>query len=67
MTQRTGPDACPLNYLYWDFIARHRERFASHPRMAQMIRTLDRMKPAEVDAMREDAARFRAAVPVEPA
>jgi len=67
VTQRTGPDACPLNYLYWDFIARHRERFASHPRMAQMIRTLDRMKPAEVDAMREDAARFRAAVPVEPA
>ncbi|WP_439643086.1 hypothetical protein [Gemmatimonas sp.] len=39
--QRTGPDACPMNFLYWDFMARHRERFAKHPRMRMMTKHLD--------------------------
>jgi deoxyribodipyrimidine photolyase-related protein len=63
--RRTGDDACPVNYLYWDFIARHRERFAKHPRMAQMIRTLDKMDPGEVATMRSAAAAFRASVETE--
>ncbi|NBU29443.1 MAG: cryptochrome/photolyase family protein, partial [Caulobacteraceae bacterium] len=45
--QRTGPQACPFNALYWDFIARHRDRIAGNPRMAQMVRTYDRFDPAE--------------------
>lgn len=41
---KAGPDACPFNYLYWDFIARHRERIKGNPRMAQMVRTWDKFR-----------------------
>lgn len=58
--QATGPRACPFNALYWDFVARHADRFAKNPRMAMPLRTLARMDPARVAAMRAEAARFLA-------
>jgi deoxyribodipyrimidine photolyase-related protein len=56
---KTGEKACPFNVLYWDFMARHRERFANHPRMAMMIRNLDRMPDDEVVQIRRAATAFR--------
>jgi deoxyribodipyrimidine photolyase-related protein len=51
-----GGNACPLNALYWDFIARHRDRFAANPRMAMPLSTLGRMAPAKVAGLRTRAA-----------
>jgi len=53
-----GDRACPFNALYWDFVARHRARFRGNPRMAQMIRTLDRMDAAKVAAIGRQATAF---------
>jgi deoxyribodipyrimidine photolyase-related protein len=63
--RRHGDDACPVNALYWDFLDRHRARFADHPRMAMMIRTLDRFPAAERAAIRATAAAVIARVPFE--
>ena len=58
--QRTGPDACPFNALYWDFIARHRGKIGGNPRMAQMVRTYDKFAPDEQQRIADSAAAFLA-------
>lgn len=62
VTKSHGKKACPFNFLYWDFIARHAERFAANPRMAMPVRTLERMDPEKRAAIRADAAAFLAAL-----
>lgn len=42
-TKRVGDDACPYTTLYWDFLDRHRDRFAKNNRMSQAVRGLDRL------------------------
>jgi deoxyribodipyrimidine photolyase-related protein len=64
--KRTGPDACPFNALYWDFIARHAARIRSNPRMAQMVRTYDAFADAEKERIRESAAAFLAGLKPSP-
>ena len=55
---RTGPDACPFNLLYWAFLDRHRQRFEKNPRMAQMYRTWDRMDAGHRRTVLKEAADF---------
>jgi deoxyribodipyrimidine photolyase-related protein len=58
--QRTGPDACPFNALYWDFLVRHRARFEGNPRMAQMYRTYDKFTDNARAALHGQASAFLA-------
>jgi deoxyribodipyrimidine photolyase-related protein len=53
-----GENACPFNYLYWDFMARHREKLGGNNRLAMPMRTLEKMDQERVRAMRANAARF---------
>ncbi|MBP0049859.1 cryptochrome/photolyase family protein [Marinobacterium sp. AK62] len=56
--QKTGPRACPFNYLYWDFLDRHRDKLASNPRLGLAYRNLDRMSAEALEATRESARIF---------
>jgi deoxyribodipyrimidine photolyase-related protein len=56
--EKTGEKACPFNLLYWDFLIRHRDRFASNPRMAQMYRTWDKMEAGHRARVLADAGSF---------
>jgi deoxyribodipyrimidine photolyase-related protein len=54
----TGPDACPFNFLYWNFLAENGDKLAGNSRMTMMYRTLGRMDDGRVREMRTQAAAF---------
>jgi deoxyribodipyrimidine photolyase-related protein len=58
--EKTGPKACPFNYLYWDFVARNRALIAGNPRAAQAARTWDKMSEEKRAAVLQSAAAFLA-------
>jgi deoxyribodipyrimidine photolyase-related protein len=55
---KTGAEACPFNYLYWDFYARHEKRFARNPRVGMALKTLGKKSAAERKAIGESARKF---------
>jgi deoxyribodipyrimidine photolyase-related protein len=54
--QRTGPDACPFNTLYWDFLARNQKSLRRNPRMGLVMKQLERIPDDELAAIRAAAA-----------
>ena len=58
VARKNGPDACPFNYLYWDFLIRNKERLSQNPRMGMPYRTLAKMSEEKVNMITEDSQRF---------
>ncbi len=56
-TKRVGDDACPFTTLYWDFMARHEEKFLRNPRVAQQVRAA--FKLSDLDQVRVRAVEVR--------
>jgi deoxyribodipyrimidine photolyase-related protein len=58
----TGDDACPYTTLYWDFLLRHRKRFAHHPRTALQWRNLERLDAETITGICRQANDLRASL-----
>ena len=61
-TVKTGPDACPFNYLYWDFLDRNRDLLGGNPRMGMIYRSLGKMDEDRLAEIRTDSSRFLASL-----
>jgi deoxyribodipyrimidine photolyase-related protein len=56
--EKTGADACPLNYLYWNFLIDNRDKLQGNHRLAPIYRTLQKMDDARVKDIQADSKRF---------
>jgi deoxyribodipyrimidine photolyase-related protein len=55
---KTGPHACPFNYLYWAFLIRQKNRLANNQRLSMPYRTLARWPPERQAAILAEADAF---------
>ena len=55
---KTGPKACPFNYLYWNFIDQHAGSFAENPRMRVLVRGWLQRSEQERNEVRDSARTF---------
>ncbi len=62
VAQKTGPNACPFNPLYWHFMDRNRARLESNHRIGRIYATWDRMGEAKQREYLESAEIFLASL-----
>ena len=58
VSKKNGAEACPFNYLYWDFMQRNETQLRGNPRLGMAYRTLDRMSAEKHQAIHDDSQRF---------
>lgn len=54
--EKIGPNACPLNSLYWNFIDHNYDQFSNNQRMSFPVRNWDKMAPEQKQEIRQKAA-----------
>lgn len=55
---KTGEDACPFNYLYWNFFIINKLIFMNNPRLAFVYNTLDKMDSKYVQDIKNSSDSF---------
>jgi deoxyribodipyrimidine photolyase-related protein len=58
VTKKDGSDACPFNYLYWDFLDRNRKKLSGNHRIGMMYKTFEGLGEEKQKAIRKDSLEF---------
>ncbi len=56
--QRSGPKACPFNYLYWAFLIRNAKKLRGNQRLAMPYRTLEKWDEGRRASITAEAEAF---------
>lgn len=59
---RAGPDACPFNFLYWNFLLEHEKMLRANPRLGPNVLGLKHLDEKERQQIGEQAKQFLAAL-----
>jgi len=58
VAKKNGPEACPFNYLYWEFLAKNRVGLSANHRLKMMYKLYDRMPDEKKQRIKEDSNLF---------
>ncbi len=58
ISKKTGEDACPFNYLYWNFVDEQRETFMENGRSNFMVNMFDKKSDEEKEAIKTSSNKF---------
>jgi deoxyribodipyrimidine photolyase-related protein len=58
ISKKTGEDACPFNYLYWNFIDKQRETFSKNGRSNFMVNMFDKKSEDDKRSIWESSEKF---------
>lgn len=61
--QRHGPDACPFNFLYWNFLIEHEVTLRANPRLGRNVLGLRYLDEGERTAVSQQAQLFLHSLP----
>lgn len=56
--EKNGPNACPFNYLYWNFLIKHQSQLQHNQRLSMIYSALRRLEPAKIKQVESDAKLF---------
>jgi deoxyribodipyrimidine photolyase-related protein len=56
--KRNGPDACPFNYLYWNFLDKNQTRLNTNPRLRLPYNSLSKFDKGDLSKLRADSKKF---------
>jgi deoxyribodipyrimidine photolyase-related protein len=56
--EKNGEQACPFNYLYWDFLQRNKDKLKGNPRLSMPYRTLEKMTDHKKQMIENDSQIF---------
>ena len=56
--EKTGPSACPFNYLYWNFLSKNKEKLASNHRLFMPYRNLAKKSNEDLQKVHDSASKF---------
>ena len=62
VTEKSGDEACPFNYLYWHFLDSNRKKLIGNNRIGMMYKTFDRMGKDRQRIIRKDSKAFLSSI-----